>query len=353
MGGYAFGAGITGIRHKVRKGCEQLAQKINNKINSNDHKTLQKVIFNVYGFSRGAAAVRNFVYEISKASYKARERTIDDITFYYDHDDMPAIENLPAGGHLGYSLLRLGIRLNTSIIEVNFLGIFDTVSSYSTSLNPKFSNDIAELNLNSLSKAKNVIHFTATDEMRENFSLTRSPKGIEKNLPGVHSDIGGSYLSGKEIIKEIETSWTTKSKLEKLQSNLIQEGWYKTGELTITGGNLYWALRGEKAMVYKEYSFIPLHFMCDYSNDNKAEINTNLLVSKYSITSHPLLKKVKETLKPYVRGNEKNPYELKNITSSDLKDLKDLRYGYFHRSARKTGIGMSPNSDWKRKELKP
>jgi len=348
--GYAFGSGFTGIRFKVRKGCEQSADIIKRVFEENAAKVLRQIIFNVYGFSRGAAAARNFVYEIGKAAYKGRKVEAEGITAYYDGDNMPAREEMPAGGHLGYALKLKGINLNPAHVIVNFLGIFDTVASYSELPIPRFSNDIAELNLNTLGKAQHVVHFTARDEMRENFSLTRTPKGIEKDLPGVHSDIGGSYLSGPEIKQEIETAML-RGTLERLRDRLIADGWYKPGELTITDG-WYWALRGEKRMVHKEYSFIPLHFMGQFGKDNNAALDRGKMEAKYSISGHAVLQSTKSKLSAYVFNGAAYPYGGKQLTSANLNELKALRYGYFHRSARREGIGMDPNNNWQRVELK-
>lgn len=348
--GFAYGSGETGIRFKVRKGCESAADVIAKVMDSNTKDVLKEIIFNVYGFSRGAAAARNFVYEIGKAAYSARKYDAEGTALYFDSDNIIGQEKMPEGGHLGYSLISKGITLNTAIVKVNFLGIFDTVSSYSKTVLPTFSNDISELNLNSLGKAQHVFHLTARDEIREYFSLTRSPKGLERDLPGVHSDVGGSYLSGPEIRSKIETAAVYRSSLETIQEKLIKDGWYKPGELTITN---YWtfALRGEKAMVHKEYSFIPLHFMSDNSNENQAEIDAANLKAKYSLSGHPILQSAKGKLEKYVKEGAPYPYEGRALTAANLQELKDLRYGYFHRSARREGMGMDPNNDWKRREL--
>ncbi|MCS4225960.1 DUF2235 domain-containing protein [Sphingobacterium sp. BIGb0165] len=349
--GYAFGSGWTGIRFKVRKGCEQAAAIIKKEMDANQGKVLREIIFNVYGFSRGAAAARNFVYEIGKAAYKGRKTETEEVTTYSDSDNMPGREEMPAGGHLGYALKVKGVTLNPAFVKVNFLGIFDTVASYSPTPVPRFSNDIGELNLNTLGKAQQVVHFTARDEMRENFSLTRSPKGLERDLPGVHSDIGGSYLTGREVKEEIETAKLSYGKLETLRDRLIADGWYKPGELTITGG-WYWALRGEKQLVYKEYSFIPLHFMGSFSKDHNAQIDQEKMKGKYSIQGHPTLVSVEAKLKAYVFDGAPYPYAGRELNAANLNELKTLRYSYFHRSARREGVGMDPNNDWKRVELK-
>ena len=72
--GFAFGAGLTGIRAKVRKACQLVTDQINKELQKkdNDNKVLTKITFDVFGFSRGAASARNFVHEVNvKRSYKA------------------------------------------------------------------------------------------------------------------------------------------------------------------------------------------------------------------------------------------------------------------------------------------
>ncbi len=350
--GYAFGSGSTGVRFKVRKGCENSADLIKRIMDANKEKILAEVIFNVFGFSRGAAAARNFVSELSRSNYKARSLNHDGYEIFYDIDSMPAEEKMPQGGHFGYMMQKKGVNVKDFIYRVNFLGVFDTVASYSPVPLPRFSDDINELGLNKLAKATHVVHLTAIDEMRENFSLSRTTRGIERNLPGVHSDIGGSYLSGEEKKEEIETSWTTKSRLYPFRDRLIEEGWYKPGELTITGGFAYFALKGVKTMVYKEYSYIPLHFMGEYCQRSEGMVSLKKLETTYSIEKFELLVRAKNKLKDYVLGTGKpNPYCTNHISSENLKDLKDLRHDFFHRSARREGIGMDPNNNWKRVEL--
>ncbi len=139
--------------------------------------------------------------------------------------------------------------------------------------------------------------------------------------------------------------------LERLRDKLIADGWYKPGELTITDG-WYWALRGEKRMVHKEYSFIPLHFMAQFGKDNNAELDRGKMEAKYSINGHAVLQSTKAKLSAYVFGGAAYPYGGTQLTTANLNELKALRYGYFHRSARREGIGMDPNNNWQRVELK-
>ena len=60
-----------------------------------------------------------------------------------------------------------------------------------------FGSSVAELGLALGGVPQQVVHLTAGDEYRENFSLTDITSsigsGYELTLPGVHSDVGGSY----------------------------------------------------------------------------------------------------------------------------------------------------------------
>ena len=213
-----------------------------------------------------------------------------------------------------------------------------------------FDDDVEQLQLNNLGKFQQAVHFTAMDEHRENFALTKlQPQEnncnyIEKTFPGVHCDIGGAYETGTEIVDEIEVCPVIislfSSELEDLKSKLISDCWYMESQLEIkielqrdeervakhlelfkkrydrfleiiggvTGANLirYKKLRGVR-FLWKEYSYIPLHFMESYflSNlsDNCEKIFSMTTIDEYSIKSHPKLVQAKEWLEKYVFGN--------------------------------------------------
>lgn len=365
--GYAFGSGSTGIRAKVRKACEKIvSDKLSRIIRQNPKKKLRSINFDVFGFSRGAAAARNFVYEIGKSEYKA-EIVIDPdsgITSYYDSDgDSTNLEVLPACGHLGLMCKNAGFEINLSQIKVRFLGIFDTVSSYSKYPIPDF-NDVNELHLNEIGRAQNVVHFIAENEHRENFSLTRVNVGKERTFPGVHSDVGGSYDDGPETKKELATSWTTWHKLIPFKENLIEQCWYKEDELQIVDKGFYWALKGHREYLKKTFSYIPLHFMAKYASSYNNPINLSAIEDgKYTINDDELLVRVKNYLHDYVMANGEqyifkkyNDFAEKygvgsNKFNEEVQKQDDLRYlrnKYLHWSARKEGLGMDPNPDGKR-----
>lgn len=349
--GYAFGTGETGIRGKVRKGCSKIVEIIKREKNRAGASKVQILTLDVYGFSRGAAAARNFVYEIHKPKYNPLLKVYPNRgnirTDYTDSDgNLTTRKHFPRRGHLGLLLEENNIQVD--VIKVRFLGIFDTVSSYSKNIAvPPNFNDVKELSLNEITAAKTVFHLVAENEHRENFSLTRTRVGIEKTLPGAHSDVGGGYTRGLETVAEIETSFTTKNKLKPLIKTLIDEGWYKEDELEITGGNLYWALTGTR-VIEKSYSFIPLHFMAEKSNSSSAKVNRSRLESMYAMSGNELLVRVKAKLRKYVFGNGKE-YRLDHtLTKQERADLLHLRNKYLHWSANRAGIGMDPNKNRKR-----
>ncbi|UKB82877.1 DUF2235 domain-containing protein [Chryseobacterium sp. MEBOG06] len=371
--GYAFGTGETGIRGKVRKGCEEIVKKVKTIKSEKKADKIAVITFDVFGFSRGAAAARNFVYEIGKAKYKAKSYTVSNdgmtVTSYSD-DDGKNVEGaeLPKWGHLGLKLEEAGIKVD--VLKIRFLGIYDTVSSYSKYLSPvpNFANDVEELSLNDIGKAQTIIHFIAENEHRENFDLTRVHIGTEKTFPGVHCDVGGAYENGQETWEEVETSWTTSSKLEALKTQLVTEGWYEKDQLTITPG-FYLSLRGTRYLL-KTFSYIPLHFMAEYGIEKTLPITDKKMINEtYSISSDALLIRVKDRLRTYVMGDNK-PYTFKGFKElrdtyggetipeekytayqkevKEQDDLRDLRKKYLHWSARREGIGMDPRSDRRR-----
>lgn len=349
--GFAFGTGATGIRGKVKKGCEKIVEKVKKEKNKVNAPKINTLTFDVYGFSRGAAAARNFVHEISKAKYKARKRIVGSrgggsVQKLNDDGEVTNRDDFPRRGHLGLKLEEAGIEVD--VVRVRFLGIYDTVSSYSKnfSISPDFD-DVDELGLNNIGSASTVVHYVAENEHRENFSLTNTHVGVQKTFPGVHSDIGGSYNDGEEIIEEIETSWGSRNNLNPLIERLIDEGWYKRKQLEITGGNIYWALKGTRDLK-KTYSYIPLHFMGESSKNKEVNIKTDKLESFYDISESELLKRVKEKLRSYVFGSGKQYLLDDSLTPQEKTDLLQLRNEYLHWSARREGIGMDPNSNRKR-----
>jgi hypothetical protein len=197
--GYAFGDGETGVLERAKSVFLQLHDKVLDGDKSSD-KFPVEVRINVFGFSRGAAAARTFVQLIHQKRY--------------DLFKDPDVAKL----------------WRESTVRVNFVGLYDTVSSYAanhatefdananerTGVVPHgkahtvFHNDVQQLHLNfEPGSVGRVVHIVAGDEFRRNFPSTNIKStiglvsnhgsrqdrkvGYELTIPGAHSDIGGSY----------------------------------------------------------------------------------------------------------------------------------------------------------------
>lgn len=203
MQGYAFGSGTTGVIDRVIAGIDRLTERLKKlPLKKNDY--IERVVIDVYGFSRGAAAARHFVSRKTNLHRFQIFRTT-----------------------LGKSLKIE----NPDEIVFRFVGLFDTVSSFQEGHPIKdnlgyhnFRNDVAELDLAMGDTVRKAVHLTAGDENRTNFALTtigstvKAGKGFELRMPGAHSDVGGGYAQ-----KEIEERQLGKAKERQW---LIEEGWY-------------------------------------------------------------------------------------------------------------------------------
>lgn len=171
--GMGIGAIFDGVVDKTNEGISFIPDKLNEFINKNEsiNFAIEKIQFDVFGFSRGAAAARHFANRVRRGDKTIENAIIKGLDGRNQHGK-------PAG-------------------EVRFLGLFDTVCAVGTVTN-LFDvhgpvNPGVELDLPP-DIAQKVFQITAMHESRYNFSLN-SIKGYwpELALPGVHSDIGGGY----------------------------------------------------------------------------------------------------------------------------------------------------------------
>jgi hypothetical protein len=361
--GSGFGDGKTGIPARVAIGCGRLVDGIMKIVGK---KTVNTLTIDVFGFSRGAAAARHFIYEITKPGYAPSKNTFS-ADKYDAHDKITTLDKMPDRGELGRLLLENNIKIKDLVIR--FVGLFDTVSSFNKggfSASPNFDNDVAELHLNQLFRAQKVIHFTAENEHRTYFALTHiqsaGDKGIELPFPGVHSDVGGSYKDGMEHVDEIIKGFKPRLTAEK--ERLITEGWYKDGELTVNS----WSgtLSGDRDLK-KDYSYIPLHFMCKFGTDYKAPLplDQSAVEEEFIVTTdtkdtlgfikkrlhsyvfdkgEPLKFKYYSQLQADLKAKKISPSEY-NRQLEEQKHLRVLRNKYLHWSADYDGTFelMAPN----------
>lgn len=211
-----LGSGLArdtwGVISRVHEGIEKVVQDQFSAVPKD--KKINKIVIDVFGFSRGAAAARHFCNEVmNEATYK--NEMINDP---YDKYPLPSgkkIIDKQAGGKLGFELnakghLPVG---ETYKIEIRFLGLFDTVISdmvvkenmgYKLSLGsplipflslaPLAQEALPDIktNIGSLKIGK-VFHIKASTEWRKNFAFTPSEQGYTLGMIGSHSDIGGGY----------------------------------------------------------------------------------------------------------------------------------------------------------------
>ena len=171
--GMGLGNNDTGVIAKTDRAVQLIRETLFDFVREiHSHQlTIKALQFDVFGFSRGAAAARHFanrVFQRNPALVNAVSAALSAVTY----------QGKPAG-------------------EVRFLGIFDTVAAVGgveDGFNPHDSNNLAVRLALPRGIAKQVFHLTAMHECRYNFCLN-SVKGHwpELSLPGAHSDIGGGY----------------------------------------------------------------------------------------------------------------------------------------------------------------
>ncbi|SDS47845.1 Zn-binding Pro-Ala-Ala-Arg (PAAR) domain-containing protein, incolved in TypeVI secretion [Halopseudomonas sabulinigri] len=177
--GYAFGQGETGVVERVRQSPEILITKLRAIADNNPQLVIEKIEFDIFGFSRGAAAARHFANEVCKVD--------GGVMAEHFNNSLPFLTQEFAW---------------PSAASINFIGLFDTVAAIGDPVRGDLSvgddrNPGVNLKL-APDCAKKVVHLTAADEHRHNFSLNKVNPGEyryheELILPGVHSNLGGGY----------------------------------------------------------------------------------------------------------------------------------------------------------------
>jgi len=159
----ADGFGDTGVFYKVQKAIDNIHVKINGLDDFNKVRAIE-LNFELFGFSRGAAAARYFVSQVQ--------------------DQLDNVES------------KLSPK-NVNCVKFTYVGLFDTVSMYG----PLGICD-KRLNLDAIKDADYVLHICAGDDDSSILPLTDiksakdDGKGEEIFIPGDHSDIGGGHPNG-------------------------------------------------------------------------------------------------------------------------------------------------------------
>ena len=188
--GVASGTGDTGIIKKTDTAVAHIENTLSRFLKSCrelSSVTVKEVQFDIFGFSRGAAAARHFANRVF-----SQDETI--------------VSSLKSGlGNVEFSGIPGG--------KTRFIGLFDTVTAIGTpinGLNPHNA-DTGKVNITLRpGVAEKVFHITAQHECRFNFALNSiKPAWPELALPGAHSDIGGGYHPDEQ-----ETYFLTRPQFE-------------------------------------------------------------------------------------------------------------------------------------------
>lgn len=174
--GAAFGRGNTGVSAKVEQAFVDVKKEVFDFAYTCPGVKITQLVFDVFGFSRGAAAARHFSNEVALGL------------------SGPLVDTFRLLRGIFHPAFNWNYQKS---IHVGFIGLFDTVASIGglSNLGNVRSDKAPGLNLH-LPRAlfPNVVQLAARDEYRANFPLSRvKPDHLELTLPGAHSDIGGGY----------------------------------------------------------------------------------------------------------------------------------------------------------------
>ena len=354
VGGSSIGRGDTGIIAKVERGIKDLVKE---KIAAlPKDKKIYKIVFDVFGFSRGAAAARHFCNEVKKPAYYVT-RTKRDPYDKYDRnariltDEKDLVKH--AGGILGTELNKIGLKPYEETynnIEIRFLGLFDTVVSdlvvkenlgyiatlFTTKpwipiIAQEYLEDI-KTNISGLG-IKKVFQIRANDEWRANFAYTPTEDGYTLHMLGAHSDIGGGYAEldkytsilgffdatkgGEEIFKQ----------QEKVRKYFIDNNYCKENEIWFekiyehTSGFYIESSSTETTPIYEKISGHYILKTSRYISNKYSLVPMYVMLQKAIDYGVPFYKDYNEAIKNKV--NIKNPFEHEIPDTEEFKMLRE------------------------------
>jgi hypothetical protein len=263
---------------------------------------LEYLHLDVFGFSRGAAAARHFVWAIFNCSM------------------------------LKGKLVNNGFSVDK--IQVKFVGLYDTVVSY---LGP------SDLHLDFLSNAERVVQLAAAEEHRKHFPLTdilsAGKKGLQIFLPGAHSDVGGGYNDNADAVEEelqildldrlFGLSEADNAAFKREIRWLLALGWYSEKE--INGIGAWNELTVTRLGISNKYSYVPLQLMGRLAAESGVTISDDL-ASVYNIPE--ALNEAMIAIDAYANSiSAKQESHFNDWFESKSEMMKDLRHRFLHFSA--------------------
>jgi Uncharacterized alpha/beta hydrolase domain (DUF2235) len=192
----------SGVYQRARTGIDEALTLLQDEFldkNKPELFFIKQVDIDVFGFSRGAATARHAIHVITT------EETIT-VSDPDGYGTQTVVTNQPLFDRLrttyGYKEMR------KDQVKIIFAGLYDTVVSVNASqLMPAWIANNTR-SQKAVAKAKFALHLAAADEHRADFPLhriksaTSAGTGAEYYLPGVHSDIGGSYNLANDALLE-------------------------------------------------------------------------------------------------------------------------------------------------------
>jgi hypothetical protein len=167
--------GSTGIYAKIDRAMNLINDWLLGKVYENDHgngeisaKTHEftKIVVDVFGFSRGAATARHFVHHVTVGIRTLVTPVPKNLLNPFAPTQLSTL-NVPVPT-LKRSIELAGYQVKKDAVEIGFVGLFDTVSSYVIAL----TSDVKILHLDAIKDARKVYHLAAAEEHRACFSLT-------------------------------------------------------------------------------------------------------------------------------------------------------------------------------------
>ncbi len=197
--GGVSGRGYSGVVNLVSKAVEMVSLRLDD-MHYEDNET--EIHFDVFGFSRGATCARLFSFLIARKDDSGAGELPCEKDFSNSYISAKRIKN----NKLVFIDELVNKNIKVGNITVDFLGIFDTVSSIGGIRTESYENNTIDFGLYSpsLDRVKHTFHICAMDEYRAHFALTdigsecNKERSAEIFIPGCHSDIGGGYIDGVE-----------------------------------------------------------------------------------------------------------------------------------------------------------
>ncbi|MFG6449822.1 phospholipase effector Tle1 domain-containing protein [Roseateles sp. BYS180W] len=302
--GMAFGDGDTGIEVRVDSAFAPLVEKVTAPRDGGKPPAILEL--NVFGFSRGAAAARLFVHKVYAEKVAC-----------------------------------FGADWAKVIVQVNFVGLFDTVSSEGI----YYGNDVGNLHLRiPATHAQRVVHLVAGDEFRENFSVTTidstvaAGRGYQLTLPGAHSDVGGGYTcdAGKPEpeVRELSPSLEPLDGAPHWGSRefVYLKGWYSAADAKPT----FWHRNRHERVVHGDYYRVALSLM---ATEAKKHTGASYPAKLTGPCCEAPLEQVRQALLAFAQSAQNTVWTLE--ANLGEQDARRFRRRYLHLSSQE---GTLPNS---------